>query len=267
MIIFFDIDGTLVNDGSQVMSESTIKAIRKARENGHICMINTGRTRKLVGEAITKQVEFDGYLLGCGTMVVYHDEVLMHQTFPMELSLRIMEGLKRHRIDVIYEGSEDNYGEKPEKISAETFRKYIQHCMKFWGEKFYTKTEYAPGHFDKFFAYVDERERMDAFRAEFEEELDFIDRENGYYEVVPKGCSKATAIQFIADNLNIPMTDTVAIGDSNNDLPMLEYVNTSIAMGNSSKAVLEMADYITTDVMEDGIWNALKWLGALDNFQ
>jgi hydroxymethylpyrimidine pyrophosphatase-like HAD family hydrolase len=45
---------------------------------------------------------------------------------------------------------------------------------------------------------------------------------------------------------------------------MLEYAGTAIAMKNSSKAVLEMADYITTDVTEDGIWNALKWLGVLD---
>ena len=60
------------------------------------------------------------------------------------------------------------------------------------------------------------------------------------------------------------MEDTVAIGDSNNDLPMLQCAHTSIAMGNSSKQVLEAADYITTDVDKDGIWNALKWLGVLD---
>jgi len=60
------------------------------------------------------------------------------------------------------------------------------------------------------------------------------------------------------------LKDTVAIGDSNNDLPMLECVGTAIAMGNSSKEVLKMADYVTTDCQEDGIWNALKWLGVLD---
>ena len=76
--------------------------------------------------------------------------------------------------------------------------------------------------------------------------------------------SKATAIRYITDYLKIPMEDTVAIGDSNNDLPMLKYAHTSIAMGNSSKQVLETADYITTDVDKDGIWNALKWLGVLD---
>ena len=51
-IIFFDIDGTLICGGSELMSESTKEAIRIARANGHICMINTGRTKRLVGEIL-----------------------------------------------------------------------------------------------------------------------------------------------------------------------------------------------------------------------
>lgn len=265
MIIFFDIDGTLIGGGSQLMSESTKEAIRRARANGHICMINTGRARKLVGPEITGQVEFDGYLLGCGTMVVYHDEVLMHHRLSEDLCVRILDGLKRYEIDAIMEGAWDNYCENPKDMYTETFAKYISRYEEAYEGKAYSELKDAPGNFDKFFAYVDEKSKMEAFRAEFEEELDFIDRENGYYEVVPKGFSKATAIQFIADALHIPLEETVAIGDSNNDLPMLEFAHTSIAMGNSSKAVLEMADYVTTDVTEDGIWNALKWLGVLED--
>lgn len=263
-IIFFDIDGTLIGGGSQLMSDSTKEAIRIARENGHVCVINTGRAKKLVGPEITEQVEFDGYLLGCGTMVIYHGEELMHYTIPMELSLRILERLEYHRIDAIMEGAEDNYCKEPEEMYTETFSKYISHYREAFDWKFYSGLDKAPGNYDKFFAYVDDVAQMDAFRTEFEEELELIDRENGYYEVLPKGFSKATAIQYLADMLQVPIEDTVAIGDSNNDLPMLEYAGTAIAMGNSSKAVLEMADYITTDVIEDGIWNALKWLGVLD---
>lgn len=263
MIIFFDIDGTLIGVGSQLMSESTKEAIRKARENGHICMINTGRARKLVGSQITNQVEFDGYLLGCGTMVVYHEQVLVHHRFSEELCLRILDGLKKYEIDAILEGAEDNYCQKPKDMYTETFATYISRYEEAYEGKAYSGLEEAPGKFDKFFAYVDDVGKMDAFRRDFEAELDFIDRENGYYEVVPKGFSKATAIQYIADKLGISLEETVAIGDSNNDLPMLEYANTAIAMGNSSEAVLEMADYVTTDVEEDGIWNALNWLGVL----
>ncbi len=259
-IIFFDIDGTLFGGGSQEMSESTKKAISLARQNGNLCFINTGRTRKLVGEEITGQVEFDGLLLGCGTMAVYHDEVLMHRTFEMDLSLRIMDGLKKNGIDAVLEGSEEVYVPKPEDVRTRTFREYLERFPK---EYTASDISLAPGHFDKFFAYVDERERMDAFAAEFEQ-LDFIDRENGYFEVIPKGCSKATAIHYITDLLKIPMEDTVAIGDSTNDLPMLSCAHTSIAMGNATQTVKDMVDYVTTDVTKDGIWNALKWLGVLD---
>ncbi|MBQ2802269.1 MAG: HAD hydrolase family protein, partial [Lachnospiraceae bacterium] len=57
--------------------------------------------------------------------------------------------------------------------------------------------------------------------------------------------------------------DTVAIGDSNNDLAMLSCVNTAIAMGNATKRVLDIAHRVTTCVDEDGVWNALKWLGVI----
>ena len=67
----------------------------------------------------------------------------------------------------------------------------------------------------------------------------------------------------LADALGISMADTVAVGDSNNDSEMLQCAGTSIAMGNAIEAIKDMADYVTTDVMEDGIWNALAWLGAI----
>lgn len=49
-LIFFDVDGTLIGDKGQMLAQSTKEAIGKARENGHICIVNTGRTWKLVGD-------------------------------------------------------------------------------------------------------------------------------------------------------------------------------------------------------------------------
>ena len=60
------------------------------------------------------------------------------------------------------------------------------------------------------------------------------------------------------DYFNIELNDTYAIGDSSNDLPMLEFAGTGIAMGNSSDIVLKSADYVTDDILEDGIYNAMK---------
>ena len=127
----------------------------------------------------------------------------------------------------------------------------------------YGSFEEAAGHFDKFYCYVGETEEKRRFFREFEGMLDYIDRERGFYEVVPKGYSKASGMQYLADYLHSSMEDTVAIGDSNNDLPMLEAAGCAIAMGNSSKPVLDIADYVTAAVEEDGIRKALEWLGVI----
>lgn len=258
-IIFFDIDGTLIDEKTKHMLDSTKEAIRIARANGHICIINTGRTKRLVGKGITDQAEFDGLLMGCGTMIEYRGEVLFHKTLSYDQSVRILDALKKYRIDALLEGRTENFSDSLENMYTESFKSFARG----YAGRNYDTYENAPGNYDKIFAYTDDSAAMEAFQQEFADELDFIERENDFREIVPKGYSKATAMQFIADKLHIPMENTVAIGDSNNDLPMLKCANTSIAMGNSTEEVLEIADYITTDVNEDGIWNALKWLGVL----
>lgn len=261
-IIFFDIDGTLIDEQFQML-DSTKEAITRARRNGHICMINTGRTDKLVGRRISDLVELDGYLMGCGTMITYHNQVLLHRTFEEEQARYIIEGLRKYKIDAVLEGSQNNFHDDLEKMNTKIFRDFVEG----FADCSYGSYEEAAGHFDKFYAYVDEKSKMDAFRGEYEGMLDFIDREKGFYEIVPKGYSKASGMRYLVDYLKpfmeLSMEDTVAIGDSSNDIPMLEAANIAVAMGNSTQRVLDMADYITTDVKQDGIWNALDWLGVL----
>lgn len=259
MLIFFDIDGTLVGEDGRSMPDSAKTAIQRARAAGHICMINTGRTLKLVGKDITEQTEFDGLALGCGTMVVYRGKTLLHETFTPEMAARIIEGLKRYEIDACLEGSENNYRDREDRIFTEVYRRFINR----FGSFEYGSFEEAPGHFDKFYAYVDKPDKMNRFRSEFEGLLDFVDRKGGFFEIMPKGYSKASAVDFVAKVLNIPIEETVAIGDSSNDIPMIERTHIGIAMGNATEDIKNIADYVTTDIHENGIENALLWLGAI----
>ena len=259
MLIFFDIDGTLLVKPFEPMPESTVHAIEKARANGHVCVINTGRSLKLVGEDITGQTEFDGLLLGCGTMIVYRGEVLLRKTFTSAEAVRIIAGLRKFGIDAVLEGAQNNYL-LPEN---EMFhQRWIEYARKFTDFSYGTYAE-AVGHFDKFYAYVEDRTKMESFMLEFGELLDFVDREKGFFEIVPKGYSKATAMRHLAEVLNIPMSETAAIGDGPNDIPMLECANYAIVMGNASDGVKALADFVTTEADKDGIANALRWLGAI----
>ena len=67
-ILFFDIDGTLISESSGEIPESTKTALKRAQENGHITIINTGRTRALI-EPRLQDMGFDGYICGGGNYI------------------------------------------------------------------------------------------------------------------------------------------------------------------------------------------------------
>lgn len=259
MLIFFDIDGTLISAGGRPIPDSAAWAIMHARQNGHICMINTGRTQALVGRDVTGDVVFDGFLYGCGTMATFRGETLLHKSFSVNEGARIIEGLRKHKIDAVLEGEHNNFKECNDTYRYELFRNYMQRP----DFAHYGTFDEALGNFDKLYCYVEDTTKMHAFWEEFREDLDFVDRAHGFYEIMPKGYSKATAMQFIAAHLGISMADTAAIGDSSNDIPMFACAGTSIAMGNGTEEVKRIADFVTTAVEADGIKNALAHLGVL----
>jgi hypothetical protein len=78
------------------------------------------------------------------------------------------------------------------------------------------------------------------------------------FEVMAEGVSKGKALQMLAQHYNVAMEETAAIGDSENDLSMLECVGLPIAMGNAIDAVKELAKYIAPSNDQDGVAYALS---------
>lgn len=257
-IIFFDIDGTIIAEKSKKILDSTIQAIKAARENGHLAVINTGRTEFLIGKDLKEDIVFDGYLLGCGTAVIFEGKEQMHCTLAASLIDELVSELRACNIDGVLEGKTMVYIDRPENIHTEVFKKFLDGIKAdhdYW--------DAADKKVDKLFTYMSDKSDKERFRNKFSQYFDFIDREHGFWEILPTGHSKASGIQYLVDYLGLSMEDTVAIGDSNNDISMLSYVNTSIAMGNANQRVKDMSSFVTTKVDEDGIWNALKWLDVI----
>ena len=107
-ILFFDIDGTLISETSGEIPESTKTALKKAQENGHITIINTGRTRALI-EPRLQDMKFDGYICGCGTYIEIHNKVLYHKTIDKHKYKEIIQVLKDNETEMIIEGIESIY--------------------------------------------------------------------------------------------------------------------------------------------------------------
>ena len=88
--------------------------------------------------------------------------------------------------------------------------------------------------------------------AHFAGQADVVQSHARFIEVVPKGVDKGTALAWLAQHFDIPQSDVLAAGDQGNDLAMVEWAGTGVAIGNAIPAVKEAATWIAPSVAEDG---------------
>ena len=97
-IIFFDIDGTVMDlDGT--IPPSAVTAVRRLRQAGHHCVINTGRPR-LAMDPQLMDMDFDGLVCSCGQYIQLDGKIIRHVGFDRETSRKILEIGRRCRVDI-----------------------------------------------------------------------------------------------------------------------------------------------------------------------
>lgn len=258
--LFFDVDGTLLSEITRKIPESALLALAEARRNGDLVFINSGRTYSFL-EEIKKMVPVDGFLCGCGTYVVAQEQVLYSYEIPRERGLQIKKDIVAYGLDGILEGREHCYFRKePSRFSCiETIRLSEINgnhlCPYTWEDDCYD--------YSKFCVCADEESDKDGFFQKLEPHIYVMDRGNHFYECVPSGHSKATAIQIILDHYGIELEDTYVFGDSTNDLSMFQYAKNTVLMGHHSKELEPYASFVTKTVEEDGVAYAMKALGII----
>lgn len=258
MILFFDIDGTLW-DYKNYIPESAKKAIKLAQENGHKCFINTGRSRAFVYSKELLGMGFDGIVSSCGCMIEYNNEVVFNNLINKEDSLRTLTLMKECRFKPILEGPHYLYMNRPdfegdmygEKVMREMGTRLLS-IDDNWGNWEMNKL-----------SCVCELETKDRCLGELSDLYDFMFHTDTIAEMVPKGFNKGTGILEICKILGYDPKDTVAFGDSINDKEMLETAGTAVAMGRSSDETKALADLVTDNLEDDGLWNAMKKLGLI----
>ena len=262
--VFFDIDGTLVDDYNQV-PESAAEAIRKLRANGHLAFINTGRTLVSVGDHI-RQVGFDGWICACGSRVYLNEEEIFVQSLPKERYADIIRLLREMKAPVFFEGPDRVYfdphnpGNTP---GLTTCKQYFTRITEGKVLDLPLDPEDDSILFDKFFCLFEPGEDISRLQEFVKDDFLSILHANGHFEVTAKGCSKALGIQVLSERLGFTSDCCYAAGDSANDLEMFKAVSHSIAMGNSAQVILPYAEFVTKTVEEEGIRHALEHYGLI----
>ena len=258
--LFFDIDGTLLSEVTKKVPESAVRAVAEARRQGHLTFVNSGRVSKLL-DPFRGLVEMDGYLCGCGTYIIIGDQELYARKIPHERGIQIRHDLVKYGIGGVLEGKGGAHF--TEKQTSMARLEEMRESIRRQGALSPIPSEDESFDFDKFCCVTDENSRKEEFFATLAGEFEVIDRGNNFWECVPLGHSKATAIQLILDHYGLSLEDAYVFGDSTNDISMFSYVKNAVLMGHHDKELEPYATFVTKTVEDDGIEYAMKELGLI----
>lgn len=257
-IMFFDIDGTLLSQNTHTIPQSAIVAIKKAKENGHLVFINTGRPFSLIDDCI-KELDPDGFVCGCGTYISYRNQILFSYSIPNDECIEIKDLIRKTNVDGALEGKDTIY------FDTCIRNKFLSNLKQHYIDIGFNVSNFDDPNlsFDKFCIWFDEFSDLNHFKNVIADKFEYIARSKDFGEIVPKGYSKATGIQFLLDYFKMDIEDTFAFGDSFNDVSMLSYVKHAIVMENGDAELFKYASLVTKDVDEDGIHFALKYYNLI----
>ncbi|WP_182456003.1 Cof-type HAD-IIB family hydrolase [Streptococcus constellatus] len=276
-IIFLDVDGTIVDYANHILA-SAVKAIRQAREKDHLVYVCTGRSRAEMPEEIWK-IGFDGMIGGNGSYVEHEGQIIMHQLIPLDVEKRVVDWLHRRGLEFYLESNNGLFASEDfREVARPVLRAYAQgkeasaeevgqleaeealHGLVYGAELYRAVLHKISFILKSYQDHLDSKEAFPELKAgtwggKGEHAL--------FGDLGVKNITKAHAIDVLLEYLGAKKEDTIAIGDAKVDIPMLEYCQVGVAMGNGGPEILAMADVITDDVVEDSFYNAFEKLGLL----
>lgn len=249
--VFFDIDGTLLSFKTHQVPASTEEAIEKLKSKDIKVIISTGRSINSIDHI--RYLDFDGYItFNGGYCVTDKGLILRKETMDQEDIGRVITLGRKEKLSFSFMSEQE--------IT-------IHHVTPEIEGMYASLNLPVPSIMD-----LDKVDTKSILQTNIfiqpEEEKEFMETvmpnslasrwTSVFADVNPKGQSKKVGIDVFCDYFSFDRSETMAFGDGGNDIEMLKHVKLGVAMGNANPEVKDIADYVTQDVDEDGIWHALK---------
>ena len=249
-LLFLDLDGTLLNDEKSI-SDGDMQAIDEMIAAGHKVIINTGRPLY----STLKIAEKFGFLREGFYLSTFNGGLIYEPVSKKRLKYdTLSEDIIRYMLDEAYKMGLHAHTYTDTHVVSEKDTKEL---------KFYTDRIKMPPKVVKDFREetngmapklilisLDGKERLSAYR----DKLESYAKENNIYSTFSDArlleyahplANKGEAIRFMCRHLAVDISDTVAAGDEENDLPMIETAGVGVCMKNGTLPVKEKADYVT----------------------
>ena len=262
--LFFDIDGTLLDDRTKVAPESAVEALAEAMKQGHLTFICSGRTFCCV-EEVARRFPLTGIICGGGTHIIAEGKTLLEYKVPSERGNAIKRMLKDKRVDAVFEASQGTY------FTGHPFFNRPMDGMTNHMEEispcYYDCVEDMEFTFNKICVCMSPGGADRAYEeviADLETDMLCTKRKGNFHECIPYGYTKATGIEQILKYYRLTYDDAYVFGDSINDITMFRSPAAHrIVMKQHDPALDEYATYFADAVLDDGISKAMKDLGVI----
>ena len=255
-ILFTDLDGTLLDDNKDISAED-MSAVRKMIAAGHKFVMTTGRPLTSVKKLASRYgfLEAGFYLVSFNGGLIYDcesQEAILTRYIPVEEVKAIMDaahacGMHAHT----YSG--DLVVSEYETEQLKTYCRLMQmdyvvvkDIREYYGQ-FINVVVKPPIKVNIITPF--DHSSLESFRAEMRKttagKLFDVFSKPEMLEFSHIKSNKGDAVRFMADFYKVPMADTIAVGDEENDCPMIEAAGVGVAMANASPVVRNVADYVT----------------------
>ena len=252
-IIFLDVDGTLISFKSHKVPESAFHALNETHNNGAIIVIATGRPVTDLREL--SDIPYSAVVALNGSDIVLRDgkRIVTHPIPPKEFA-KSLELADDYNFII---GIENDKGVVVNRhgMILEEWADLVAHLVP---PVVNLHEEYAKGDCCQLCFFCDEETEK---KVMVELPSLSASRWNPMFaDINVKGIDKSTGFVEICRYYGCDISNTIAIGDGGNDIPILTTAGIGVAMGNASEDVKAAADIITDSVDDNGIYNALRRL-------
>lgn len=269
-VIIMDVDGTLLNSQKK-LTPKTKEALIKAQRNGAKVILASGRPTSGLMD-LGKELEMDKHnglfvsfngskVLDCETM-----NVLFNEPMTVEQGKAVLEHMKKFNVRPMIDKGEYMYVNDVYdcdiKSKGQTINiiKYESRGGKFLLCEHNDLSAFVDYPLNKILTAGDDDYLQDNYKEmmePFKDTLHCVFTAPFYFEFTAEGIDKAKALDTVLKPMGYKQEDMIAFGDGHNDISMVEYAGTGVAMSNAVQELKDIAQHITLSNDEDGIAEAL----------
>jgi Cof subfamily protein (haloacid dehalogenase superfamily) len=258
-----DLDDTLLGPDHRISARNA-RAVHAVGERGVTVVIASGRMHEATlrfADQLTLETPIISYN-GAMVRLPHTDDVWLHERIPAELAQVVVDYSREHDLQLNY------------YLHDHLYTLAYTPWMRLYHERTLAPVEVRSDFYDLVrgqeptkLIIVDSPEvtngLLPAFRERFGARLYVTKSNDEYLEFMPPHANKGAALALVAQRYGVTEQQTVAFGDSWNDVPMLQWAGLGIAVGNAKPAAIAAADRTVLRNDEDGVAVGLEEIFGL----